>query len=166
MKAKTEIDPKWFSDHLVQRTPGLLIFDWLSTGPGLTKPTYDFECSQGLIPPCDFLATSIHGLYGTMDADDKMRFREAYSLEFYIIHKQFYDVPLLALPDDGVLIPSGPISRNKEMPLPPGEFSIQYAKYLPPLMPFRCKLVGDPVKLKQGARFLPLLNGLMDRRIV
>ena len=143
---------------MVDRADAVLAFDWVSHEEGLTREVYEFN-HPGFNPPQDFIARSLHCAYGTMDPDDRERFKEIYTLEFSIMDKVFYGAPLSAIPERGVLFPIQPCDE----PVQPGTLTV--ARYLGPQMPFAIRLFGTPVEVER-LRFLPFLKGLMDRGCV
>ena len=142
---------------LVDRGDAVLAFDWISHEAGMTKEVYDLQ-HPGFQPPRDFIARSLHCAYGTMDPDDREAFRESYVIEFHIMQKVMFRSPLAAIPERGVLFPK---DDTCEVPQP-GYLTM--ARYIAPCMPFRIRLVGTPVPVVR-LRFLPFLNGLMDRAV-
>lgn len=142
---------------MVDRGDAVLAFDWVSHGEGLTLECYEFSY-PGFMPPNDFIARSIHCAYGTMERGDRERFRESYRLEFSILQKVFYSAPLSAIPDRGVLFPA---DASDEV-IQPGQLTVLL--YIAAHMPFSIKIIGKPVHVSK-LRFLPFLNGLMDRGV-
>ena len=142
---------------LVDRGDAVLAFDWLSSGECLTQQVYEFH-HNGLNPPNDLIVRSLHCAYGTMEYEDREKFRESYTLEFWIMQKVMYRAPLAAIPARGVLFPLLP----DESPIQPGRLTME--RYIAPLMDFTIRIVGQPVQVKK-LRFLPFLSGLMDRAI-
>jgi hypothetical protein len=143
---------------MVDRGDAVLAFDWVSHGAGITQEVYEF-CHEGFRPPMDFIARSLHCGYGTMEADDRERFREAYTIEFQILQKIMYRAPLSAIPFHGVLFPALNAPEGVQQ-----AGTLTMPRYIPPMAEFRIRLVGRPIAVS-SLRFLPFLNGLMDRAI-
>ena len=152
--------------QLVDRSDGLLIFDWIKQGAGFTRQQYVLE-HRGLPAPQDFITRSIHCAYGTMRQSDETLFRESYTLELKIFEKIYYGVPLAAIPRRGVLFPwamdwqRSDLHQIQKIPAP-GELTIP--RYIPPFCPFAIILTGEPVEV-ESLSFLPIINGLMDRPV-
>jgi len=157
-----------------------LLFDWVVEAPGtLTKPSYrlfsqpvglhrspdetSMWMSEQFPPPQGFQARSIHAFYGWMTVKDRELFRERYSLALWILEKDVWRAPLLAIPFQGLMFPwvddipaDWPRQVNDLSPFP---------RYIPPLCRFHMELTGEPVKLDSGLRFLPGMNGYLDRAV-
>ena len=164
----------------VDRGAGLL-FDWLCEPPGqttqqryklfsepigATKPPWrtNMQASEMLLPPMAFILVAIHCFYGRMTENDQRQFQENYSLGLWIDDKRFYDVPLIAIPWTGIFLPAA----NPKTPPQPGVLGTQFAKYIRPLQRFWIELLGEPFTTEAtgtGLRFLPVLNGYLDRSI-
>jgi hypothetical protein len=164
----------------VDRGAGLL-FDWLWEPPGqttqqryklfsepigATKPPWRTNMRTGgiLLPPMGFILVSIHCFYGRMTDNDQRQFQENYLLRLLIDSKCFYDVPLIAIPWTGIFLPAS----NPTTPLQPGVLGEHFAKYIGPLQPFWIELLGEPFTTEAtgtGLRFLPVLNGYLDRSV-
>jgi hypothetical protein len=165
-----------------------LLFDWLVETGRETQPQYDFLCipvgaprgrgmpetGRGLEetnmfapgqlnPPSGFVTKSIHCFYGRGPAAEREAFRDSYTLEFQILCKVFYRVPLAALPPQGILFPWAD-KKPQEWPLQPGDFG-DIPRYIGSMMDFKIRLIGKPVRLTAPLKFLPVLNGLMDMAV-
>jgi hypothetical protein len=162
-----------------------VFFDWLAVPPGIaTQPCYKLlaEPMNGAHPiwqtnmrmpnqlpaPHGFITSSLHCFYGRMTPQDRQSLRERYAMRFWIMEKIFYESPLLAIPDYGVTFPWSHKNRiEPDMPEQPGEFG-DIPRYIPPLVQFGIDLIGEPFTLEAtgtGLRFLPVLNGYLDRAI-
>ena len=156
-----------------------LLFDWLTVPAGLeTDPTYEmFGKFSGppweanifnsqLAPPMGFIAQSLHCFYGQMEENDRQRLREQYVVEFTIGCKVYYEAPLITIPDYGVWLPFR-LEMGPDQPLPPGNFGA-IPQYIPWGVGVSIRLHGDPFRTKRngyGLRFLPVLNGYLDRSV-
>jgi hypothetical protein len=179
---KGGVDMKALFRDMVDRCSGVLVFDWLVAVPGaMLEPQYDLYPCRGqaglietldaprgcLAAPLDFIAASIHCFYGSMISEERAAFRQNYSIEFIVLEQLFYRCPLVAIPFEGCLLPAKGYSGLPEKPIPqPGQFGNGYERYIPPLMPFRMRLVGKPYRTGGGVRFLPLMKGWMERPVL
>ena len=162
-----------------------VFFDWLAESPGVEtqccyklfgeplsalRPIWqtNLQMSNLLPAPQGFVTVSLHCFYGRMTPQDRQSLRERYYMRFWIIQKTFYEAPLLAIPDYGVMFPWRHKNRiAPEMPEQPGEFG-DIPRYIPPLAQFGIDLIGKPFTLEAtgtGLRFLPVLNGYLDRSV-
>jgi hypothetical protein len=157
-----------------------LLFDWVVEPPGtLTKPVYrlfsnpvglhrspdetSMYLSEHLPAPEGFQARSVHAFYGSMFPGDRELFRERYSLTLWVLHKNVWRAPLVAIPLQGLMFPwvneepvDWPQQANTLEPFP---------RYIPSMCQFYMELTGEPVKLDLGLRFLPAINGYLDRGV-
>lgn len=157
-----------------------LLFDWVVESPNtLTKPVYrlfsnpvslyrspdetSMWMSEQFPTPEGFQARSVHAFYGSMPKVDRELFRERYSLSFWVLQRIVWKSPLIAIPFQGLMFPwvnqepeDWPQQPNNLEPFPP---------YIPSLVQFHMELTGQPVELKSGLRFLPAINGYLDRGV-
>ena len=160
-----------------------LLFDWLAEYAAVkTRDRYTLLAeplsiskqiwqtnmrSPGMLtPPTGLMVRSLHCFYGRMVEQDRQRLRENYVLQLQIMDKICYESPLIAIPDYGVLMPWAlqPLAGTPE---PPGSFG-EIPRYIGPLMSFQVNLIGKPFNTQvegSGLRFLPVLNGYMDRSV-
>src|SRR4029077_12281002 len=99
-----------------------LLFDWVVEPPGTTTreryrlfsnpvgmqrdfPQTNMRMSECLPAPSGFVARSVHAFYGSMAPEDRELFRERYTLSLWIVHKMFWESPLIAVPFQGLLFP-------------------------------------------------------------
>lgn len=162
-----------------------VFFDWLNVPPGVeTQSCYkllaepmnvshpiwqtNMQMPNRLPAPQGFITASLHCFYGRMTPQDRQSLRERYAMRFWIMHKTFYESPLLAIPDYGIAFPW--FHRNRiahDIPEQPGEFG-DIPRYIPPRAQFGIDLIGEPFVLEAtgtGLRFLPVLNGYLDRSV-
>ena len=180
-------------NYMVDRGAALL-FDWLIEPPGTeTLPSYqlfgiplgcpdragytkdhsrtNMQRANSLPAPQGFITRSLHCYYSRMGEMDRAIFREKYVVQLWILDKKFYEAPLITLPDQGIVFPwvtkADEISPLSQIPEEPGNFA-SIPRYLPSMAYFKVQLVGEPFKLSasgQGLRFLPVLNGYLDRSV-
>lgn len=156
-----------------------VIFDWLvEPGPGLTLSRYELlsrpfsEKTYGmsnmymagmLPPPQGFLVQSVHCFYGQMDEQDRETFRDRYSVSLVILQKRVWECPLKAIPYQGVTMPKWK-DCPPDWPIQPNEMG-ETPRYIGSMMTFSMVLQGQPFRCNQGVKFLPLLNGYLDRAV-
>ena len=119
--------------------------------------------SEQFPAPQGFQARSVHAFYGSMSAVDRQLFRERYSLTFWVLQKIMWSAPLIAIPYQGLMFP-WVINKPKDWPRQPNDLK-PFPRYIPPLVQFHMELTGEPVKLESGLRFLPAINGYLDRGV-
>lgn len=157
-----------------------LLFDWVVESPGsITKPIYrlfsepisadrsiddtSMWMSEQLAAPQGFEAHSVHAFYGTMSRADRELFRERYSLTLWILGKNMWRCPLVAIPFQGLTFPW--VNKEPEgYPYQPNNLE-PFPRYVPAQCQFYMELTGRPVELPSGLRFLPAINGYLDRGV-
>ena len=157
-----------------------LLFDWVVEPPGtVTKPVYrlfsnpismnrspdetSMQMSEQFPAPQGFQARSVHAFYGSMSLADRTLFQERYSLSLWVLQKKMWSAPLIAIPFQGLMFPWVD-KRPEAWPAQPNNLE-PFPRYIPPLCQFHMELTGAPVKLESGLRFLPAINGYLDRAV-
>jgi len=141
-----------------------LLSDFLVIPAGTTTEERYELGAKPLIDGLSIAVQSLHCFYGNTDEDDLNRFRESYTLEFYIGFKSFYRIPLLALPEEGSILP--PPEHPAEWIPQPGELTIE--RVIPACCSWGFRLIGTSFRvgdLGHGVRVLPVANGIIDRQV-
>ena len=156
-----------------------LLFDWLTIpGRGLTRSAYHLLSTAEFKPRWQrnipehqgkwpsyliYVARSLHCFYGPTNEIDLHQFQSKYTLLFQIGQKIFYEAPLIAIPETGILL-------HPDEPVPPG-YPEQIGDWrkiplsIPDGIPFGITLNGQPFKTRGEIKFLPVLNGFMERPV-
>src|ERR1700688_1774555 len=92
-----------------------ILWEWLRTSGGLTRPTYTLHgrnfstefpdtnclCANALPRPRCFAVSGVHVFFGRMLGKDREFFRDRYAVRFQVAQKFRYEAPLIALPETG-----------------------------------------------------------------